>query len=168
MIDVSVVSRLALCACLLSIACAREGEAPPQQKATLRRIEGTTFELVPGPGQLPYCLAFTHSKNGVTRQLTMSASNTSFECKPGQRVGNRTYRVPVEEGPVTLYLLFSSEPVNAASVAQQLLDQKDLATLSVMNLRLPGRASLETIEFAPQADTAPEEGQVLNPKDAGP
>lgn len=145
---------------LLSIACMREGDVP-KERATLLRTGGTTFHLVPSPGQLPYCLAFTHSATGVTRQLTMSAQNVSFDCKSGKPVGGRAFKVPVEEGAVKMYVLFSSEPINAASVAQQLLDQQDLAKLSVMDLRLPGRAELATLEFAPEADTAPAEGRVL-------
>jgi hypothetical protein len=146
---------------LLLGACTKDSGEAPAQRAAARRTGGTTFELIPSAGQLPYCLAFTQSSKGVTRQLTMSSANTSFDCKGGKPVGGRAFKVPTEEGAVKMYVLFSSEPINAASVAQQLVEHKDLSSLSVMDLRLPGRAALEVLEFAPEADAAPAEGQVL-------
>lgn len=153
---------------LLLGACTKDGGEAPAQRAAVRRTGGTTFELIPSAGQLPYCLAFTHSSKGVTRQLTMSAANTSFDCKAGKAVGERAFKVPVSEGAVKVYVLFSSEAINAASVAQQLIEQRDLSNVSVMNLRVPGRAALEVLEFAPEADSAPDEGKVLGVADGGP
>jgi hypothetical protein len=158
-------NRWVLCATVAMASCAREGEAL-KGRADVRRTGGTTFELVPGSGQLPYCLAFTHAQKGVTRQLTMSSTDLSFDCPAGKAVGGRAFKVPLDEGPVKLHVLFSSERINAASVAEQLLEQKDLASISVMDLRLPGRAALETLEFVPEADVAPAEGQVVR-RDAG-
>jgi hypothetical protein len=154
-----------LCGAVALVSCTHEGESS-KGRAEVRRTGGTTFELLPVAGQLPYCLAFTHSHKGVTRQLTMSTQNLSFECPAGKAVGGRAFKVPLDEGPVKLHVLFSSERINAASVAEQLLDQTDLGTVSVMDLRLPGRATLETLEFSPEADVAPAEGQVLG-RDAG-
>jgi hypothetical protein len=150
---------------LLLVCCAKEAEAP-KERATLRRTGGTTFELIPSAGQLPYCLAFTHSAKGISRQLTMSAANVSFDCKAGQPVGGRAFKVPVGEGAVKMFVLFSSEPINAASVAQQLVDAPDINAVKVMDLRLPGRAALELLEFTPEGDVAPAEGVVLG-ADAG-
>ncbi len=98
----------------------------------------------------------------------MSAANQSFECAAGVPIAGRAFRVPLDEGPVKVHLLFSSEPVNASSVAQQLLELKDLTDVTVMELRLPGHASLETLDFEPEADKAPAEGKVLTrDSDAG-
>jgi hypothetical protein len=158
-------NRWVLCAAVALASCTREDGAS-KGRAELRRTGGTTFELVPGQGQLPYCLAFTHSTKGITRQLTMSLQNLSFDCPAGKPVGGHAYKVPLDEGPVKLHVLFSSERINAASVAEQLLDRDDLKQVSPMDLRLPGQATLQTLEFSPEADVAPTEGQVLA-KDAG-
>lgn len=157
--------RWPLCATLALVSCTQSGDAT-KTRADVRRTGGTTFELVPAGGQLPYCLAFTHSKKGITRQLTMSSQNLAFECPAGKPVGGRAFKVPVEEGPVKLHVLFTSDRIDATGVAEQLLDQSDLKTVSVMDLRLPGRATLETLDFTPEADLAPAEGQVLA-RDAG-
>jgi hypothetical protein len=154
-----------LCAVVALTSCTREGDAA-KGRAEVRRTGGTTFELMPTPGQLPYCLAFTHSRKGVTRQLTMSFSDLSFECPTGKPVGGRAFKVPLDEGPVKLHVLFSSDRVNAAAVAEQLLDLGDLEAVSVMDLRLPGHATLDTLEFSPEADVAPAEGLIVA-RDAG-
>jgi hypothetical protein len=147
------------------MSCTHSGDAP-KTRAEVRRTGGTTFELVPASEQLPYCLAFTHSRKGITRQLTMSSANLAFECPAGKPVGGRAFKVPLDEGPVKLHVLFSSDRIDATTVAEQLLDQNTLEAVSVMDLRLPGRAALETLEFTPEADVAPAEGQVLA-RDAG-
>jgi hypothetical protein len=136
-------------------------------RAEARRTGGTTFELVPAPGQHPYCLAFTVSRSGLTRQLTMSSKNLSFECPAGRPVGQHAFKVPLGEGPVRVYVLFTSQPVNAASVSQQLLDAPDRQAVSVMHLRLPGAATLEALDFAPDEDVAPEVGGLVGPGDGG-
>ncbi len=145
--------------------CAKAPEAA-DNRVTLRRTGGTTFQIVPGEGQLPYCLAYTVSRTGLTRQLTMSKSNQSFACEPNAPIGKRTFRVPQSEGPVKVHVLFTSQPINAASVSQDLLDAKDRQTPSAMNLRLPGKASLNTIDFVPEEDVVPEIGVMLG-QDAG-
>lgn len=144
-----------------------EKSTPPSaNRVTLRRTGGTTFQLLPSEGQLPYCLAYTVSRSGLTRQLTMSKSNQSFTCEANAAIGKRTFRVPQNEGPVKVHVLFTSQPINAASVSQDLLDAKDRQALSVMNLRLPGKALLETIDFVPEEDVDPEVGEMLG-QDAG-
>jgi hypothetical protein len=160
--------RLACWVGLLALAsCPDEGGAA-KTAATVLRTGGSTFELIPSPKQLPYCLAFTRSEKGVMRQLTMSSKNLSFDCKAGKPVGGRMFKTPLEEGPVKLYVLFSSEPVNAASVTQQLLEKNDFSQLAAMDFRLPGRVQLETLEFVPEADTPPAVGAVLGGQPAGP
>jgi hypothetical protein len=145
--------------------CDQKSEAP-LKRATVQRTGGTTFEIVPSAGQMPFCLAYTVSRSGLTRQLTMSRSNQSFECPAGKAVGHHAYRVPLNEGPVKVYLFFTSQAVNAASVSQQILDAPDRQSLSVMNMRLPGQAAFETLEFTPEEDVAAEVGEVLG-VDAG-
>lgn len=161
--------RLACAWSLLVLASCPRSDDAAARRATVLRTGGTTFEVLPSPGQLPYCLPFTHSAKGVTRQLTMSSKNVSFDCKPGRPIGNRSFKAPLEEGAVKMYVLFSSEPIDAAKVTEQLFDQSDLSKeLSAMNLRLPGRVQVETLDFVPEADTPPEEGQVIGrPQDAG-
>jgi hypothetical protein len=154
-------TRLPCWAVLVVLASCPRGSEAPGGRATLRRTGGTTFELIPASDQLPYCLAFTQSSRGVTRQLTMSSKNLSFECKAAAPVGGRSFKAPLEEGAVKMYVLFTSEPINAAMVTEQLLDRGDLAKLSAMDLRLPGRAQLQVLEFQPEADTPPALGEVI-------
>jgi hypothetical protein len=153
--------RLACWLGLSLLASCPDGADALSGRASILRTGGTTFQLIPARGQLPYCLAFTQSEKGVTRQLTMSSKNVSFDCKPGKPVGGRSFKAPIEEGPVKMYVLFTSEPIVAATVTQQLLDRGDLSKLSAMDLRLPGRAQLETLEFAPEADMPPAVGEVI-------
>lgn len=160
-------SRWALLGGLLCSACSTPAPTPVAPRASLSRTGGTTFELLPAAGQHPFCLAYTVSKSGLTRQLTMSPSNQSFECPAGKPVGQHAYRVPLNEGPVRVYVLFTSQAVNAASVSQQLLDATDRQRLSVMSLRLPGAATLEALDFSPIEDVAPEVGGVIGAGDGG-
>lgn len=149
---------------------------PPEKKEGAARVAlhkrtGVSFELIPAEGQLPHCLVFTTSSTGVIRQLTMSRENTSYACPAGKPIGNHPYRVPLEEGAVKVQVLFSSQKVNAASVAQQLLDLKDRPAITSMDLRLPGNATIETLTFTPAAEEAPEVGGVVGAggvTDAGP
>lgn len=161
-------SRWALLGGLALFACTTPAPPASPARAEVRRTGGSTFELVPAPGQHPHCLAFTVSRGGLTRQLTMSSTNQSFECPAGQPVGQHAFKVPLNEGPVRVYVLFTSQPVNAASVSQQLLDAPDRQALSVMHLRLPGAAALEALDFAPAEDVAPEVGGLVGPADGGP
>jgi hypothetical protein len=146
-------------------ACVRSPELP-KHRVDLVRKSGSTFELVPTDGQMPFCLAFTVNLAGVTRQLTMSEQNVSFRCEAGQRVGGHTWRVPLSDGPVKVYVLLTSQAVNAGSVVQQLLEAPDRQHLTVMNMRLPGNAVLETLDFTPEAESVPQEGSVVS-LDAG-
>ncbi len=141
---------LLLAAGLLA-ACAEDKKTAPTGRVELRRLSGASFELVPGENQHPYCLVFTLSANGVIRQLTMSRDNVSYACPPGKPVGGHAYRVPLDEGTVKVQVLFSSQRVNAASVAQQLLDLRERAPINSIDLRLPGNVTIETLSFAPEA-----------------
>lgn len=160
--------RTALLLAQIGLLSACAADAPVQgPRAAIRRVTGSTFELIPSEGQHPYCLIFTLSSNGVIRQLTMSRDNVSFPCPAGKPVGATTYRTPLGEGTVKVEVLFSSQRIQAASVAQQLLDLRDRATVSSMDLRLPGKATLETLSFTPEADEVPTMGSVIEPADGG-
>lgn len=149
----------------LAVGCEKPAAAPTK-RAVLNRTGGTTFEIIPSPGQHEHCLAYTVSRSGLTRQLTMSRGNQSFDCAAGRPVGGHAYRVPLNEGPVRVYVFFTSQKVNAAAVSQELLDAPDRQALSAMNMRLPGNVALEALDFSPEEDVAPELGQVVG-EDAG-
>lgn len=157
---------LALLVAVVAVLAGCTKAPPPARRATLQRTGGTTFELLPAEGQYEHCLAYTVSRSGLIRQLTMSRRNESFHCKPGEPVGGHAFRVPLNEGPVKVYVLFSSMEVNAASVSQQILDARDRQKLNVMDMRLPGAATLDTLDFTPEEDVAPVMGGELG-ADAG-
>ena len=146
-----------------ALACEKPPAAGAVKRATISRTGGTTFEIIPAEAQYPYCLAYTVSRSGLTRQLTMSRGNQSYECAAGRPLGGHAYKVPLNEGPVRIYLFFTSQPVNAASVSQQIIDATERQSLSIMNMRLPGQASLEVLDFAPEEDVVPQVGSVVEP-----
>ncbi len=150
---------------MLSAACSKPAEAPAR-RASLNRTGGTTFEILPAEGQQPYCLAYTVNRSGLTRLLTMSHTNQSFECAANRPIGGHAFKTPLNEGPVRVYLFFSSQKINAGSVSEQLLESADRQALSVMSMRLPGNVSLEALDFTPEQDIAPSMGEVLG-EDAG-
>ena len=98
--------------------------APPEvkHKAELRNVSGSTIQVVPAEGQLPYCLVFTISEGKVVRQLTMNRDNKSVKCEAGQPIGNVSFRVPKEEGKVRVLVFFSDRRLNAGSLAQQIYE----------------------------------------------
>lgn len=148
--------------CVAVIACSKPAEPPPK-RATLKPVTGSTFELIPAPGQWPFCLAYTVSTKGVIRQLTMSAENTSFTCAAGQPIGLHAYRVPASEPSVKVLVLFTSQSVNAGSVSHQLIEMKAPASVTAMELRLPGQAALEVLDFTAGPDVPAEEGALVSP-----
>lgn len=158
-----------VCLCFTSFAflssCDKK-PAAPEKRVELRRTGGTTFDLVPTEGQHEHCLAYTVNSRGLTRLLTMSKKNESLHCPAGKPLGGHMFKVPLEEGTVKIFVLFSSLPVNAGSVSQQILDLDDRQAVNIMNLRLPGVATLETLEFTPEEDVAATLGEALG-VDAG-
>ncbi len=146
---------------LMAVMACSKPAGPPTKRATLKPVTGSTFELLPNAGQWPFCLAYTVSPRGVIRQLTMSSENTSFDCVAGQPIGLHAYRVPASEPSVKVLVLFTSQSVNAGSVSQQLLEAKNAAALTAMELRLPGQAALEVLDFNASPDLPTEEGAVL-------
>lgn len=151
---------------LLGAVSCEKPQVAPTKRAAINRTGGTTFEIVPTEGQHGYCLAYTVSKSGLTRQLTMSRTNQSYECAASRPIGGHPYKVPLNEGPVKVFVFFTSQPVNAASISQQILDATDRRALTLMNMRLPGQANLEVLDFAPEEDVAAEVGKLVE-ADAG-
>lgn len=159
-------SRLIVGLLVATAACEKSSTATPSKRASIARTGGTTFEIIPAEGQHGYCLAYTVSRSGLTRQLTMSRSNQSYECAAGRPIGGHPYKMPLNEGPVRVFVFFTSQAVNAASVSQQILDASDRQALTLMNMRLPGQAHLEVLEFTPEEDIAPTVGRLVE-LDAG-
>lgn len=130
-------------------------------RASLVRQGPALFQVVPAPSQHPYCSIFTVSEAGVTRQLTMARDNLAFDCPTGRAIGYRTWRAPADEGPVRVLVFFTNQKVNAATIAQQLIELEDPRRVSLLDLRLPGAAALETLEFTPLPESPIEEGGVI-------
>ncbi|MBZ4331195.1 hypothetical protein NR800_18845 [Corallococcus interemptor] len=136
---------------------------PPARvtRAQVKRTGPATMEIIPVEGQLPYCMLFTMSEKGVIRQLTLTRENRSIRCDPGRPVANTSFRVPVQEGKVRIYIFFSDERVPAGSVAQQLYDLRDRERVTAMDLRLPGRVFVETLEFTPETGEPEQTGGIV-------
>lgn len=147
-------SGLWMVAMLSVVGCKKD--APPEQpkRIALNALGDDRVEFVPGDGQFPYCHIFTRSDSGVLRQLTMTQDNLSLPCPAGEPVGQVSFRVPVDEGPVTALVLFTDQQVNGASMGLQLLDLPTSQAPTAWNLRVPGRAVTEIIRFTPKASTA--------------
>ncbi|WP_242588297.1 hypothetical protein [Corallococcus macrosporus] len=127
--------------------------APPPVKAKralVKRTGPATMEIIPMEGQLPYCLLFTTSEKGVIRQLTLTREKRSIRCDANQPIANTSFRVPLQEGKVRVYVFFSDEPVPSGWVAQQLYELRDRERITAMDLRLPGSIFVETLEFTPE------------------
>jgi hypothetical protein len=109
-----------------------------------------TIEIIPSPGQLDHCLVYTESEKGVIRQLTMSFEDQSVACEAGKPIGGEKYKIPVKEGKVRAYVIFSDRPLKGSSVAAQLNEAwSNKRTLTAMDLRAPGQVAIETLEFTP-------------------
>ncbi len=142
----AILGGLAFVATASSCASKTATEATPK-RVRIRPVSAASFELVPEPHQYPYCLAYTVSSRGVLRLLSMSEANASIECPAGEPVGHHPFRVPASEPSVKILVLFTSQAVSATSVSQQLLETSNAATLKGMDLRLPGQAALEIVDF---------------------
>src|SRR5262245_40136682 len=129
--------------------------APPEVKhrAELKNMGGSTIQVVPTEGQLPYCLVFTISEGKVVRQLTMNRENKSVKCAAGQPIGNVSFRVPREEGKVKVLVFFSSARLDAGPLAQQLYElASEGKNFFAYDLRLSGDVTMEKIDFEPSED----------------
>jgi hypothetical protein len=144
----------------LGAGCTKQDNKPPP-RAEVRKVSGSTMEVVPTDGQLPYCLLYTVSQKGVIRQLTMTRENRSIKCDAGRPIANSSFRVPVQEGPVKVYIIFSDQRIQAGSVAQQLYELRDRERVTGMDFRLPGQAFVEMLQFTPEEGGTPVTGGVV-------
>jgi hypothetical protein len=148
----------------LLFACVRS--SAPTQRVEIRRISGDTIQVIPSEGQMPYCLVLTHSGKGVVRQLTMSKNNVSVKCPAGEPILGQAYKIPVDEGPVKIHVFFSDQRLEAGSVANQ-LNEMQSPSFSPIDLRLPGKVLVETIDFIPSESNEPRPG-ILVPGPSAP
>jgi hypothetical protein len=140
-------------------ACGRSApSAQAPRRMEIRKVTGTTVQFIPAADQLPYCLVYTQSDKGVTRQLTMTSGNTSVPCPAGEPVMGVRFRIPVDEGRVRIQVLFSDQRIQAALLASQLVEMAK-PTFNPMDLRLPGHVVLESLEFEPTEEAAPVVGE---------
>ncbi|MCP3103333.1 hypothetical protein LZ198_31070 [Myxococcus sp. K15C18031901] len=123
-------------------------------RAKIRKTGPATMEVIPQDGQLPYCMLYTVSEKGVIRQLTLTRENRSIRCDADKPVAHTSFRVPVQEGKVKVYIFFSDDRIPAGPVAQQLYDLRANERINAMDLRLPGRVFVETLEFTPEDGSA--------------
>jgi hypothetical protein len=130
-------------------------------RAQLRKTGAATVEVIPSEGQLPYCMLYTVSEKGIIRQLTLTRENRSIRCDPNKPVANTSFRIPVQEGKVRMYIFFSDDRIPAGPVAQQLYDLRGQERINAMDLRLPGRVFVEILEFSPEESAPPVTGAVV-------
>lgn len=142
-------------------ACAEK--RPPLRRVDTYRLSGNTVQFIPAEGQLPYCLIFTTSSRSVVRQLTMTPENKSVPCEAGKPIGGVSYRILVDEGPIKAFIFFSDRKLNAASVAEQVVEMNSRRVFNTMDLRLPGQVSTEILEFSPEETASPTVGGVVGP-----
>jgi hypothetical protein len=119
-------------------------------RAQVRRTGPALMEVVPTEGQLPYCMLYTVSEKGVIRQLTLTRENRSIKCDANKPIANTSFRIPVQEGQVKVYVFFSDDRIQAGPVAQQLYDLRGQDRINAMDMRLPGRVFVEVLEFVPE------------------
>jgi hypothetical protein len=148
-----------------AMGCQQEQKPVVPTRAELRAVSGSTVELIPKEGQHPYCMLFTVSEKGIIRQLTMTRENRSIKCPAGKRIYNSSFRVPVEEGKIRAYIIFSDQRIQAGSVAQQLYDLRDKERVTAMDFRLPGSVAVEMLEFTPKEGGEPVTGAVVGTTD---
>jgi hypothetical protein len=146
--------RAALASMLLAVlafallGCRAKHEEIPR-RATLEEVTDSSVRVRPTADQPPYCLMFTASEKGIIRQLTMT--DTSVPCEADKPIGDNVYVIPPSEGIAIIYVLFSDQPLESTSMAQQIHDlaARDL-NFSGMDLRARGRVFVERLAFLPE------------------
>jgi hypothetical protein len=142
-------------------ACSRAPN-PSAHRMEIRTVTGNTVQFIPAADQLPYCLIYAETEKGVTRQMTLPRSNQSVVCPAGEPVLGLRFRLPSNEGRVRVYVLFSDMRLAASDVAAQVVEMANPA-FKPMDLRLPGRVVLETLDFIPTEESAVVVGEVVRP-----
>jgi hypothetical protein len=145
----------------LCVGCDGKKSSDRPTRAQLRKTGAATVEVIPSEGQLPYCMLYTVSEKGVIRQLTLTRENRSIKCDPNKPVANTSFRIPAQEGKVRMYIFFSDDRIPAGPVAQQLYDLRAQERINAMDLRLPGRVFVETLEFSPEESAPSVTGAVV-------
>lgn len=156
--------RLGCCALTLvaMVACTKSPSTPTQsERVRIVTLGGNQVEIVPTEGQLPYCHVFTRSDTGVLRQLTMTHDNLSLPCPANEPIGDVTFRIPEEEGPVTFMVLFSDQQVNGASIGLQLYDLPKDQPVTGLNLRAQGQIVTALVPFTPGEPNASATGGLV-------
>jgi hypothetical protein len=151
---------VAVCAAVLAAGCKKP--APTPHRMEIRTVAGNTVQFIPGPDQLPYCLIYTQTGKGVTRQMTLTRSNQSVQCTAGEPVLGLYFRMPADEGRVRVHVLFSDQRLQATALAAQVVEMAS-PDFNPMDLRLPGRVVLETLEYVPVEEPAAVVGEVVQP-----
>jgi len=156
----------------LALAFACTGKEPEQKpaRAEIKKVNGSTIEIAPTAGQLPFCLVFTlnEAKPPVIRQLTMNRESRSVPCEAGKPIGGVSYRIPVEEGRVRAMVFFSDRPLDAVSVGRQIYDISFTNPhFRTIDLRLPGNVIAESLDFTPTVGAKVAIGQGAGGADAG-
>lgn len=152
---------VAVCAAVLATACKRPAPTPAH-RMEIRTVTGNTVQFVPAADQLPYCLIYTQSGKGVMRQMTLPRSNQSVQCTAGEPVLGLRFRMPADEGPVRVHVLFSDQRLQAAVLAEQVVEMTS-PDFNPNDLRLPGRVVLETLDYLPIGEPAAVVGEVVQP-----
>ena len=117
-------------------------------RVDIRKAAGDLVELVPKEGNPPFCLAYSIAEKGTIRQLTMNDQNEAFECPANEPIGKTTYRIPKAEGKAKIFVIFTDQKISSATLATQI---GDLGTPSfnALDLRVPGKAVSDVVEYAP-------------------
>lgn len=155
---------VAICAVTLLWACNKTPAVSPH-RMEIRTVTGNTVQFIPAADQLPYCLIYAQSEKGVTRQMTLPRSNQSVACPAGEPVLGLRFHLPSDEGPVRVYVLFSDSRLQASDVTSQVVEMASPAFKPV-DLRLPGRVVLETLDFLPAEESPVVLGEVVRPQGA--
>jgi hypothetical protein len=156
---------VAVCAAVLAAAC-KKPASTVAHRMEIRRAAGNTIQFIPEPDQLPYCLIYTQTEKGVTRQMTMPRSNQSVQCPAGEPVLGLYFRMPADEGRVHVQVLFSDQRLEATALAAQVVEMA-APGFNPMDLRLPGRVVLDTQEYVPVEEPAALVGEVVQAQPDG-
>jgi hypothetical protein len=152
---------VAVCAAVLAAAC-KQSASPPAHRMDIRTVTGNTVQFIPAVDQLPYCLIYTQTDKGVLRQMTLTRSNQSVPCAAGEPVLGLRFQMPAEEGRVHVHILFSDQRLQAAAVAEQVVEMNNPG-FNPNDLRLPGRVVLETLDYVPTEEPVAVAGEVVQP-----
>jgi hypothetical protein len=140
--------RLAGLAVVLVSACLTSEPVPA--RAEIRKTDASHVAIVPAKGQLPYCLVFAAGPDGVVRLQTVTYDDLSIECEAGEPIGGQVFDIPSHDDPFRLFVIFSDRTIQAASIAQQIRERlEDNAKITPMDLRAPGKVTMEVIEVLP-------------------